>query len=156
MAQVQAIPDGMRTIIPHLICSPADDAIEFYKKAFNATERARLKGDDGKVMHAMLFIGESPFMLNDEFPDYGALGPKSRKGTSVTMHFYVEDVDAAIQRAVDAGAKIIMPVGDMFWGDRYGVVEDPFGHHWSMATHKRDVGYDEMKEAMRAMSKGPA
>lgn len=141
------IPEGMHTITPHLVCSGAADAIEFYKRAFGAVELARLPGQDGKLMHAMLRIGDSPLMLVDEFPDWGVLGPKTLKGSPVTVHLYVEDVDAAMARAVAAGAKVTLAVDDMFWGDRYGKLEDPFGHHWSMATHKRDLTAKEIQAA---------
>ena len=146
---VKPIPDGMHSLTPHLRCAGAIDAIEFYKKAFNAVELSRLPGPNGKLMHAMLRIGDSPLMLTDEFPEWGALGPKSLKGSPVTVHVYVENVDAAVAQAVAAGAKITMPLADMFWGDRYCRLEDPFGHHWSIATHTRDVSPEEMQEAMR-------
>jgi uncharacterized glyoxalase superfamily protein PhnB len=151
MPQVKPVPEGMHTVTPHLVCAGAADAIEFYKKAFNATEVGRLAGQQGKLMHAMIRIGDSSVMLVDEFPDCGAFGPKSLKGSPVTIHLYVEDVDAFVKRAVAAGAKITMPVDDMFWGDRYGRLEDPFGHHWSIGTHKRDVSLEEMKQAMQKM-----
>lgn len=126
MPQVKPIPDGMRTVTPHLVCAGAADAIAFYKKAFNAEEVGRLEGPQGKLMHAQIRIGDSAVMLVDEFPDWGSFGPKSLKGSPVTIHLYVEDVDAAFKRAVDAGATVKMPLADMFWGDRYGVLEDPF------------------------------
>ena len=150
MPQVKPIPDGMHTVTPHLVCAGAADAIEFYRKAFNATEVGRMPGPQGKLMHASIRIGDSPVMLTDEFPEWCSFGPKSLKGSPVTIHLYVEDVDAAVKRAVAAGAKITMPLEDMFWGDRYGRLEDPFGHHWSVATHLRDVSPDEMKQAMTA------
>jgi PhnB protein len=149
--QVKAVPDRMHSVTPHLICAGAADAIEFYKKAFNATEVMRLPGPGGKLMHASVRIGDSAVMLVDENPDWGMLGPKSLKGTPVTIHLYVEDVDAFVARAVGAGAKITMPIEDMFWGDRYGKLEDPFGHHWSVATHIRDVSPEEMQQAMQKM-----
>ncbi|HEY5954312.1 MAG TPA: VOC family protein [Terrimicrobiaceae bacterium] len=136
---------------PHLVCAGAADAIEFYKKAFNAVETARLPGPDGKLMHAAVRIGDSMVMLTDESPDWGCFGPRSLKGSPVTIHLYVDDVDAVVDQAVKAGGKIIMPVEDMFWGDRYGKLEDPFGHHWSVATHLREVTPEEMKEAMAQM-----
>ena len=151
MPQVKPVPDGMHTVTPHLVCAGAADAIEFYKKAFNAVEEGRLPGAGGKLLHAMIRIAGSAVMLADEFPDWGSFGPKSLKGSPVTIHLYVEDVDAFVNRAVAAGAKITMPVDDMFWGDRYGKLEDPFGHHWSVATHLRDVSPDEMRQAMRQM-----
>jgi uncharacterized glyoxalase superfamily protein PhnB len=143
----------MHTVTPHLICAGAADAIEFYKKAFNATETARMPGPNGKLMHAAVRIGDSSVMLVDEMPEYGSLGPKALKGTSVVVHLYVDDADAFAARAVAAGAKTIMPVTDMFWGDRYGQIEDPFGHRWSIATHVRDVSASEMQEAIQAMSR---
>jgi PhnB protein len=145
---VKAIPDGMTHLIPHLICAGAADAIEFYKKAFGAVEKSRLAGPDGKLMHAAVQIGDSIVMLNDEFPDWGALSPKARGGTAVTIHRYVEDVDAAVAQAVAAGATLKMPVADMFWGDRYGVLVDPFGHSWSLGTHQRDVKPEDLAKAM--------
>ncbi len=146
-SQVKPVPDGMHTVTPHLICAGAAEAIEFYKKAFNAVEVGRMAGPQGKLMHAIVRIGDSSIMLVDEFPDWGSFGPKSLKGSPVTIHLYVEDVDAFVTRAVGAGAKITMPVEDMSWGDRYGKLEDPFGHHWSVATHIRDVKPEEMQQA---------
>ena len=150
---VKPIPDGMRSLTPHLTVAGAADAIEFYKKAFNAVEEARLPGQNGKLMHAMLRIGDSALMLNDEFPEMGGLGPKSLKGSPVTIHLYVEDVDAVFAQAVAAGATVTMPVTDMFWGDRYGILEDPFGHHWSVATHKQDLNAQQIQQAMAKMSR---
>jgi uncharacterized glyoxalase superfamily protein PhnB len=115
-----------------------------------------LPGPDGKLMHAMIRIGGDAIMLVDEMPQWGALGPKALKGSSVTIHLYVDDVDAVVKRAVEAGAKVTMPVADQFWGDRYGKLEDPFGHQWSVATHIRDVTPQEMQEAMKQMPKAPA
>ena len=153
MANVKAIPDGMRTVTPHLICAGAGAAIDFYKKAFNATEMHRLPGPDGKLMHGCVKIGDSMVFLVDEMPQWGALGPKALKGSPVTIHLYVDDADRFVERAAKAGAKVTMPVAEQFWGDRYGKLEDPFGHHWSVATHVRDVGPDEMKKAMKEMEK---
>jgi uncharacterized glyoxalase superfamily protein PhnB len=147
------IPQGMHSVTPHLICAGAAKAIEFYKEAFGATEEARLPGPDGRLMHASVKIGDSSVMLVDEMPEWGALGPKSLKGSPVTIHLYVDDVDAVVARAVKAGAKVTMPVADQFWGDRYGKLEDPFGHHWSVATHVRDVSMDEAQKAMRDMAR---
>jgi Uncharacterized protein conserved in bacteria len=137
----------MHAVTPHLVCAGAADAIEFYKKAFNAVEMGRMPGPEGKLVHALIRIGDSSVMLVDEFPDWGSFGPKSLKGSPVTIHLYVEDVDATVQRAVAAGAKVTMPLDDTFWGDRYGKLEDPFGHHWSVATHVRDVSPEEMQRA---------
>jgi PhnB protein len=149
------IPEGMHSVTPHLICAGASDAIEFYKKAFNAVELSRMPGPGGKVMHASIRIGDSVVMLVDESPEWGMLGPKARKGSSVYIHLYVDDVDAFTARAVAAGATVTMPVADMFWGDRYGQLEDPFGHLWSVATHVRDMTPEETREAMQNMSKKP-
>ena len=151
MPKTKSVPDGMHTVTPHLVCAGAAEAIEFYKKAFNAKEAGRLPGPQGKLMHAMIRIGGSAVMLADEFPDWGSFGPKSLKGSPVTIHLYVENVDAFVKRAVDAGAKITMPLDDMFWGDRYCKLEDPFGHHWSVATHMHDVSPGEMRQAMQKM-----
>jgi len=151
MTKVKQIPDGMHSVTPHLICAGAANAIEFYKKAFNAVEEVRLPGPQGRLMHAMIRIEGSAVMLVDEMPEWGAFGPKSLKGSPVTIHLYVEDVDAFVKRAVAAGAKITMPLDDMFWGDRYCKLEDPFGHHWSVATHLRDLSPEEIKQAMQKM-----
>ena len=153
MSQSQAatIPNGMHSVTPHLVCAGAAEAIEFYKKAFDAVETSRLPGPAGKLMHASVRIGDSAVMLVDEAPEWGMLGPKSLNGSPVTIHLYVDAVDAVVARAVEAGAKVTMPVADMFWGDRYGVLEDPFGHHWSIATHLRDVTSAEMQQAMQKM-----
>jgi len=151
MTKVKPIPDGMHSVTPHLICAGAADAIEFYKKAFGAVDLGRLAGPKGKLMHAAIRIGDSTVMLVDEMPEWGAFGPKSLKGSPVTIHLYVQDVDASVARAVAAGAKITMPLDDMFWGDRYCKVEDPFGHHWSIATHIREVSPEEMQQAMQKM-----
>ena len=142
------MPEGMRSLTPHLVCAGAADAITFYAKAFNAVELMRLPGPGGKLAHAAVRIGDSVLMLVDEFPEAGVLGPKALKGSPVTVHLYVDNVDATVAQAVAAGARITMPVADMFWGDRYGQLEDPFGHHWSVATHKRDLSLEEMRAAM--------
>lgn len=138
----------MHTVTPHLVCAGAAKAIAFYKKAFAAEEMMRLEGPDGRLWHGAIRIGDSIVMLVDEAPEWGSLGPKALKGTPVTIHLNVEDVDAFTARAVAAGAKVTMPVADMFWGDRYGQVEDPFGHRWSVATHVRDMTAEEIKAAM--------
>ena len=155
MAQVKPIPEGMHSVTPHLVCAGAADAIDFYKKAFNAVEVARLPGPGGKLMHAAIRIGDSSIMLMDEFTEMGAFGPKSLKGSPVTIHLYVEQADAVFERAVAAGAKVKMPIADMFWGDRYGVLEDPFGHYWSIATHMREVSPEEMQKAMQQQPAQP-
>jgi uncharacterized glyoxalase superfamily protein PhnB len=148
-AKVDAVPKDMHTVTPHLVCEGAADAIEFYKKAFNAIELMRLPGPNGRVMHASIKIGDSTIMLADDFPEYGGLGPKALKGSPVTLHLYTPDVDASFKQAVAAGATVKMEVADMFWGDRYGQVTDPFGHHWSLATHIKDVSPEEMDAAMK-------
>ena len=144
------IPDGFHTVTPHLTMKNAGEAIEFYRKAFGAEEVARMPGPGGSVMHAEIRIGDSPIMLNDEFPEHGARGPKTIGGTPVSIHLYVNDVDALFDRAVKAGAKVTMPIADMFWGDRFGKLEDPFGHQWSLATHKEDVTPEECMERAKA------
>jgi len=152
------IPDGFHSLTPHIVVTDGAQAIELYKKAFGAQELSRLMTPDCKtVMHAQLKIGGSMIMLGSEFPP-NALSPKSRGGTSVFLHIYLADADAAFDRAVKAGCTIKMPVSDTFWGDRYGVVEDPFGHQWSIATHKHDYTLDQIaanaKEFMAKMPKG--
>lgn len=147
----RSVPEGMHSITPHLVCAGAAEAIDYYKEAFRATELARLPGPDGKLMHAMLQIGDSKLMLVDEMPEWGVLGPQSLRGSPVTVHLYVADADAVIEKAVAAGAKVTMPPEDQFWGDRYGKIEDPFGHQWSIATHQFDMSPDEVTEAMRRM-----
>ncbi|HMJ92402.1 MAG TPA: VOC family protein [Candidatus Acidoferrum sp.] len=151
---VKPIPDGYHTLTPHLVVKGASEAIEFYKKAFGAQELHRAPGPDGKsLMHVEMKIGDSRFFLVDEFPEMGCRGPQSIGGTPVTIHMYVEDVDAAFSKAVAAGAQVSMPLADMFWGDRYGVLADPFGHAWSMATHKEDLTAEEVgKRAQTALS----
>ncbi|HYN54288.1 MAG TPA: VOC family protein [Methylotenera sp.] len=143
--QVKPIPDGVSSITPHIVCDGAISAIEFYKKAFNASELFRLDGPDGKLMHACIQIGNSKVMMADEFPEWGSLGPKALKGSPVTLHLYVEDADKAFAQAINAGATVKMPLANMFWGDRYGMVTDPFGHQWSIATHIKDVSVEEMQ-----------
>ena len=138
-------------VTPHLVCAGAADAIDFYKKAFGAIETTRLPGKDGRLMHAAIEIGGASIMLVDEMPQWGSLSPKSLKGTPVTIHLYVADVDAFVDRAVKAGATLKMPVADMFWGDRYGVIVDPFGHSWSVATHQRDMTAEQIQEAIRSL-----
>ncbi|MDE2457461.1 MAG: VOC family protein, partial [Burkholderiales bacterium] len=140
---------------PHLICAGASDAIGFYAKAFGAVEISRLAGPDGKLMNAQLRIGDSHLMLVDEMPPWGALGPTARGGTPVTLHLYVEDVDAAFAQATAAGATTVMPPQDMFWGDRYGQVRDPFGHLWSLATHQRDLTPAQIRAGMEQAMSAP-
>ena len=134
MSPVKPIPEGWNTLTPHLICAGAADAIEFYKQAFGAVQLNRLDGPDGKVMNAALRIGDSVVMLVDEVAEWQCFGPKTLKGSPVTLHLYVPDVDASLARAVAAGATPTMPATDMFWGDRYGQFRDPFGVRWSVGT----------------------
>ena len=150
-AQSKPLKEETYPVIPHLVCDGAASAIEFYKKAFGAEEQVRLAGPDGKLMHACIHINGAPVFLVDEFPDFGSHGPKALKGSPVSVHLTVKDVDAFAKRAVDAGAKITLPVADMFWGDRYGQLEDPFGHRWSIATHVREVTSEQMQDAMATM-----
>ncbi|HEX4368571.1 MAG TPA: VOC family protein [Rhodopila sp.] len=142
-------PAGMHALSPHLVCTGAADAIAFYKAAFGATEMMRLAGPDGKLMHASIQVNGSSVMLVDENPAYGMLSPRSLKGSPVTIHLIVKDADAAVQRAAAAGATVRMPVQDMFWGDRYGLLEDPFGHLWSVATPQRTMTAEEVAAAAK-------
>jgi PhnB protein len=152
--QVKPIPEGHHTITPYLVVNNGVQAIDFYKRAFGAQEIARMEGPPGKIGHAELKIGDSMLMLSDEMPGGNSRSPISLGGTPVSIFLYVKDVDTVFNQAVAAGAKVVMPLADMFWGDRYGVVNDPFGHTWSLATHKEDVAPDEMrKRAQAAMAK---
>ena len=150
MEEVKKIPDGYHSITPTLIVKNGDAAIEFYKKGLGAEERRRMKGPDGRVAHAELKLGDSVFMLSDEYPEMNCHSPKSIGGSPVSMYVYVEDVDSLFDKAVSAGAKALDPVKDQFWGDRHGRLEDPFGHVWSIATHKKDLSEEEMKSAAEA------
>jgi PhnB protein len=147
---VNPIPPGMHTITPHLVCKDAAVAIEFYKEAFGAVEQMRLPGPGGKLMHAMVRIGDSMLMLVDEFPDMQVRGPQALGGSAVTIHLSVADADAAFRRATAAGATVRMPVTDMFWGARYGMVQDPSGHLWSIATQVRNLTPEQIVEAMKS------
>ncbi|ACB76617.1 VOC family protein [Opitutus terrae] len=144
---VKPVPEDMHTVTPHLVCAGAAAAIEFYKKAFAAVEVTRVPGPEGKLIHGSVRIGNSLVILADEFPDWGSTSPKTLEGTSVTIHLSVENADRVAETAVQAGAKIIIPVADAFWGDRYGVLEDPFGHRWSVGTHVRDVSPEDIQKA---------
>jgi uncharacterized glyoxalase superfamily protein PhnB len=144
MAAVSPIPEGFHTVTPHLVVNHAADAIEFYRQAFGAEEISRMAGPKGKLMHAEIRIGDSRVMLVDEFPDHGKRGPRPAGGSPVAIHLYVEDADAAFERAVAAGARVVTPLEDSFWGDRYGRIEDPFGHHWSIATRTEDLTREEI------------
>ena len=139
--------DDFNTITPHLIVRDAPRAIEFYSRAFGAAELYRNLAPDGKsVMHAELMLGNSRFLLHDEFPDTNLLSPLAYQGTAVTLHLYVEDVDAVFAAAIDAGAEVVMPVEDCFWGDRYGILRDPFGHRWSVATRLKDLSPAQLQK----------
>ncbi len=152
MAKVKPVPDGYHTLTPYLVIRDAAKAIEFYKKAFGAKETFRMPGPGGKIMHAELQIGDSMLMLAEEMPEYGAKSPQALGGSPVNVFLYVEDADKVFNQAVAAGATVTMPLADQFWGDRYGKLADPFGHQWSVATHKEDVAPEEMaKRAAKAM-----
>jgi uncharacterized glyoxalase superfamily protein PhnB len=146
---IKAVPEGMHTITPHLVCANASAAIAFYRQAFDAEELMRLPMPDGKIGHAMLRIGDSMLMLADEFPHWESHSPATLRGSPVTIHLSVPDVDGCFEQAVAAGAAVRMEPADTFWGDRYGVLVDPFGHHWSIATRVREVSVEQMREAMR-------
>ena len=143
---VKAVPTGYHTITPTLIVKDARAAIAFYKKAFGAEEKEVFTGPDGRVMHAEVKIGDSILMLSDEMPQRGCLSPTSLKGSSASLYLYVENADSLFERAVKAGAEVAMPMADMFWGDRWGQVSDPFGYKWSIATHKEDLTLDQMRK----------
>jgi PhnB protein len=149
--KVKPIPEGFNTLSPHIMVRDADKAIEFYKKAFGAEEICRMPGPDGKtIMHAELKFGNSTMMMCQEMPgmECSSVSPQTAGKTTTVLHLYVEDADALYNRAVKAGAKSIMPVSDMFWGDRYGQVGDPFGHVWSIATHKHDYTPEQINKNM--------
>jgi PhnB protein len=142
---VKAIPEGYHTATPYLVVHDAAKAIEFYKKALGAEELMRMPGPGGRIMHAEIRIGDSIIMLTDEAPDASSSrSPESLGGTTASVFLYVDDVDALVARAVEAGAKVAIPVQDMFWGDRFGQLKDPFGHSWGVATHKEDLTPDEI------------
>jgi PhnB protein len=147
---VQPIPEGYNTLSPSIAVDNASEAIEFYKKAFGATERGRMPGPGGTIAHAELQIGDSILMLSDPFPQSSVKPPKELGGTTVNLFLYVEDVDALVKQATDAGATVSMPVDDMFWGDRFGTITDPFGHSWGIATHVEDVSPEDMAERGKA------
>jgi uncharacterized glyoxalase superfamily protein PhnB len=149
------VPPGFHTITPHLVVKGGAAAIDFYKRAFAAEEISRMPGPGGALMHAELKIGDSAIMLADEFPMPNATkAPTTLGGTGVVMHLYVPDCDAAFNRAVSAGAQVVMPPMNMFWGDRYCQISDPYGHRWSLATHVEDVKPEDMPKRMQeAMSK---
>jgi PhnB protein len=151
---VKPVPDGYHTITPYLSIKGAADAIEFYKRAFGATEVMRMAQPDGRVGHAELQIGDSRIMLADEFPEMDFRSPHSIGGTAVHLHMYVENVDGMVDRAVAAGAKLVRPVQDQFYGDRLGTVADPYGHVWHVSTHKEDLSMEELRKRAAAQHKG--
>jgi PhnB protein len=144
------IPEGYHTLSPYLAVDHAAEAIEFYKRAFGAEERVRMDGPGSTIGHAELEIGDSLLMLADPFPEASTTTPKDIGGTTVNLFIYVEDADAVVQQAIDAGATVTRPVENMFWGDRFGIVTDPYGHTWSIATRVEDVPPEEMEERGRA------
>lgn len=154
MAQIKPIPDDYPRVSPYLVVDGAAEAIDFYCRVLGATERMRMPGPGGRLMHAELQMGDSVLMLADEWPDMGARGPRTVGGTPVTLSVYVEDVDATFRRALDAGAIPLREVGDQFYGDRAGSFEDPFGHHWHVATHIEDVAPEEMQRRAAAAAQG--
>jgi PhnB protein len=154
MTKVQPIPPGYHTVTPHLVVFDAKAALAFYERAFGAVEIHRMPMPDGRIMHAAIKIGDSHLMLCDEFREYCSMAPTSLGGSPVSIHLYVENVDEMFEKAVLAGATITMPPQEMFWGDRYGKLTDPYGHQWSLATHTRDLTPEEIKagagECMKA------
>jgi PhnB protein len=154
MAKVKPIPDGYHNVTPYLVVDGAAKAIDFYKKVFGATEKMRMPSPGGKVGHAELTLGDSMIMLADEHPDMGHRAPHAYGGSAVSLLVYVPDVDATVKTAIAAGAKVVRPVENQFYGDRMGAIEDPFGHQWSVATHVEDVPPEEMAQrAAAAMGK---
>ena len=151
-AAIKPIPEGYHSVTPYLILSNASEAIAFYKKALGAEEVLRLDGPGGRIHHAEIKIGDSRIMLADEHIEIQALSPKTIGGSPVSIHLYDEDVDAAVARAVAAGAKLIRPVADQFYGDRTGGIEDPFGHRWFIATRKEDLTVDEIQRRAAAQT----
>lgn len=143
---VKPTPTGYHSVTPTLVVRDARNAIKFYKEAFGATECGIMDGPHGSVMHAIIQIGDSKIMLTDENPSWGSLGPQSRGGSTSSLMIYVEDVDAAFARAVEAGCTVKMPVSNQFWGDRYGQLTDPYGHEWAMGTHVEDVSHEELSK----------
>jgi PhnB protein len=153
-ANVRPIPEGHQTVVPHLVVRGGAEAIEFYKRAFGAQEHSRSLLPDGRLLHAEIQIGDSRIFLADEFPEHGSVSPQALNGSPVTIHLWSEDVDSLFQRAQAAGAQVAMPLEEAFWGDRYGIVMDPYGHRWSMSTHVKDVTPEEMQQAQKAFSGG--
>ncbi|MGH9314289.1 MAG: VOC family protein [Vicinamibacterales bacterium] len=154
MAQVKPVPEGYHSVTPYLVVDGASDAIDFYRRAFGATERVRMPAPDGKVGHAEIQIGDSVVMLSDPFPEMGSTAPAGTGGAPFGLMLYVPDVDALFKQAVEAGATVTMPLENQFWGDRYGKVRDPFGHQWHLATHIEDVSPEEMDKRAQAAFAG--
>lgn len=150
-SSTKPVPEGMHTITPQIVCANASDAIAFYVKAFGAVELFRMPGPDGKIAHAQIKIGDSVLMLTEENPSCGSASPKTLKGSPVSLYLYFENADKAFDRAVSAGAEVKMPLADMFWGDRWGFVEDPYGHQWHIASRQREPSMEEMQRAMAEM-----
>lgn len=151
MSPVKAIPEGYHTATPYLCIKGAAEALDFYKRAFGAEELFRMDGPDGRLGHAEIKIGDSPIMLADEYPEMNFRSPKTLGGSPISIMLYVEDVDTFAAKAVAAGLKVLRPVADQFYGDRSGQFEDPFGHTWSIASHKEDVSMEEMKKRMESI-----
>lgn len=152
--KVKSVPEGYHTLTPYLTVRNAAAALDFYKRAFGADEVFRVTSPDGKVGHAEIRVGNSPIMLSDEFPEMGAQSPETIGGSPVMLHLYVEDVDALVDRAVKAGGTLERPVADQFYGDRGGMITDPFGHKWWIATHVEDVPPDELERRSKAAFSG--
>lgn len=144
---IGAVPEGVHTVTPHMVVRGAAPAAEWYGKALGAVEKERVPVPGGKLMSVELWFGDSAAMVADEFPEMGVLSPESLGGTPAVLHLYVEDVDALWERAVGAGAEVLQPLGDVFWGDRYGQIADPFGHQWGLARRVRDVAHAEVVRA---------
>ena len=153
---VKSIPEGYHSVTPYLIIKGAGDAIEYYKKAFGATELFRFPAPDGRVGHAEIKIGDSPIMLADEYPEMGYKGPQTIGGSSVSLMIYLDDVDTVFNRAIEAGGTVQQAVQDKFYGDRTGTLVDPFGHVWHLATHKEDLSVEEMQERAKSAHGGGA
>ena len=147
---VKPIPEGYHSLTPYLAVEDAAKAIDFYKEAFGAEETIRMPGPDGKIAHAELQIGDSKLMLSDPMPQSSVRPPSERGGTTASIFMYVDDADATFDQATAAGADVVMQLEDMFWGDRFGTLSDPFGHVWSVATHKEDLSEEEMAERSKA------
>ena len=158
-ASKKGVPVGFSTVTPHLNVRDAAQALDFYKRAFGAIETVRMPGPGGKILHAEIKIGDSHVFLADEMPEWGSRSPLTVGGASTALCLYVDDADAVFNRAVSAGAKVLMPLADQFWGDRYGKLQDPFGHEWAVATHLEDLSPEEMKKrqevAMAQMAQRP-